>query len=433
MSPVEIGILGLLGLFILMFLGMPIGLSMGLVAFSGLMALTSPEAALLRLGSASLGITMSYSVAVLPLYMLMGEFAHMAGLTHDAYDFANKWLGRLPGGLAMATIAGCAGFAAVCGSSIATTTTMASVALPEMRKYKYAPSLCTGSIAAGGTLGILIPPSSAFALYGIITEQSIGKLFIAGILPGILLSFLFMLTIFILAKFNPLLGPPGSSISWQKGLSTLKNTWGVLILFLVVMGGIYTGVFTATEAAAIGVFCAFVITVVKRRINMRNIMNPFRNIFVSAGMVFLILIGAILFGYFLAQSRLTLMLADFVAGLPLPPSAILVAILLLFLILGCVMDTYAMLMIVVPILFPVILRLGIDPIMFGVLTVLMMEMGMITPPVGMNVFIMAGVAKDVPMYTVFRGVIPFIIAMAVCIAILVTFPQIILFLPNAMR
>lgn len=433
MSPVVIGILGVIALFIFMFLGMPIGLAMGLVAFMGLAALTSLDAALLRLGSASLGITLSYTIAVLPLFMLMGEFAFLSGLTSDAYYVAHKWLGRLPGGLAMATIAGCAGFAAICGSSIATTTTIGSVALPEMRNYKYAPTLSIGSIAAGGTMGILIPPSSGFILYGIITEQSIGKLFMAGIFPGLLLSFLFMVTIFIMAKRNPLLGPAAPKIGWRERFGAFKDIWGIVILFLVVIGGIYAGVFTPTEAAAVGTLCAFLIILIRRRLTKESLINSFMNMLRTTGMVFLILIGAILFGYFLAASRLTIVMADFVGALPLPPLTILIAILVLFLILGCVMDPYAMLMIVVPILFPVIVNLGFDPIWFAVLTVIMMELGMITPPVGMNVFIMKGVAKDVPMYTIFWGLFPFVLAMAVCIAIIVAFPQIALFLPSTMH
>jgi tripartite ATP-independent transporter DctM subunit len=433
MTPVDIGILGVIALFVLMFLGMNIGLAMGLVAIAGLAALTSLDAALLRLGSASLGITLSYSMAVLPLFMLMGEFAFLSGLASDAYYGAHKWLGHLPGGLGMATIVGCAGFSAVCGSSIATTTTMGSVALPEMRRYKYAPALSIGSIAAGGTMGILIPPSAAFILYGIITEESIGRLYMAGIFPGLLLTFLFMMTIYVLAKRNPALGPPGPKTSLRERLGAFKDAWGVVVLFVVVMGGLYTGVFTPTEAAAVGALCAFLIALVKRKVTKQNLIDSFMNMVLTTGMVFLILIGAIIYGYFMAASRLTTVMADFVIGLPLPPIAILIAILLLFLILGCVMDTFAMLMIVVPVLVPVIVQLGYNSIWFAVVTVIMMELGMITPPVGMNVFIMHGVAKDVSMYTIFKGVMPYAVAMAVCVALLVAFPQIALFLPGRMH
>jgi len=433
MGPVEIGILGVIALFVLMFLGMNIGLAMGLVAFLGLAALTSLDAALMRLGSASLGITLSYTMAVLPLFMLMGEFAFVSGLTGDAYYTAHKLFGRLPGGLGMATIAGCAGFAAICGSSIATTTTIGAVALPEMRSYKYAPTLSIGSIAAGGTMGILIPPSAGFILYGIINEESIGKLFMAGIFPGILLSLLFMLTIYLLVKRNPDLAPAAPKISWRESIGAVKHFWGVALLFLIVMGGIYSGIFTPTEAAAVGALCTFVIALIRGKLNKAALARVFLSMLGTTGMVFLILIGAIFFGYFLAASRLTIAMADLVVALPLPPLIILLTILFLFLILGCVMDPFAMLMIVVPILVPIIKNMGYDPIWFGVLTVIMMELGMITPPVGMNVFIMKGVAGDVSMHVIFKGLFPFVLAMCVCVALIVIFPQIALFLPETMH
>jgi len=433
MTPVEIGIIGLILLFVLMFLGMNIGLAMGLVAILGLAALTSLDAALLRLGSASLGITLSYTIAVLPLFMLMGEFAFLSGLATDAYSGAHKCVGHLPGGLAIATIAGCAGFAAVCGSGIATTTTMASITLPEMRRYQYAPVLSLGSIAAGGTMGILIPPSSAFILYGIITEESIGKLYMAGILPGILLSLLFMGTIYIIAKRNPQLGPPGPKVNWRERLGAFKDIWGVVLLFVVVMGGLYVGLFTPTEAAAGGAFCAFLMTLIRKRLTKVNLINSFMNMAQTTGMVFLILIGAIIFGYFMAASRLTVMMAEFVITLPFPPLVVLIGILVLFVILGGIMDEYAWLMIVVPMLVPAVVKLGYDPIWFGVITVIMMELGMIVPPVAMNVFIMHGIARDVPMVTIYKGIVPYAFAMAVCVAILVAFPQIALFLPGRMH
>jgi C4-dicarboxylate transporter, DctM subunit len=433
LSPLEIGIVGLIALFVLMFLGMHIGIAMGIVAIVGLALITNLDSSLLRLGQSGFSSTASYTLAVLPLFMLMGEFAFLSGVTQEAYASAYKWLGHLPGGLAMATIVGCAAFSAVCGSSIATTTTIGAVAWPEMRDYKYSPTLSLGSIAAGGTMGILIPPSNAFILYGILTEQSVGKLFLAGVIPGILLSALFIITIYILAKSNPLKGPKGSKSTWAERLRVLRNVWSVAILFLVVMGGIYSGIFTPTEAAAVGAFCALLIGLSRGRLDWKNIKASLISMAVTTGMVFLILFGAFIFGHFLAASRVTAVLAGFVAGLPLSPTMILVCVLILFLILGCIMDTYAMLLIVVPILYPIILKLGLDPIWFGVLVVLMMELGMITPPVGMNVFIMKGVAKDVPMYSIFRGVAPFVVAMSVCVALIVIFPSIALFLPNTMK
>ena len=425
--------MGVIALFVFIFLGMPIGVAMAAVGIIGIAAIINVEAALIRLGLSAFTSTASYLIAVIPLFLLMGEFAFVSGLTQEAYYVAHKWLGRLPGGLAMATVGGCASFAAVSGSSAATTSTMGSVALPEMRKYKYDPGFAVGSIAAGGTLGILIPPSMAFILYGIITEQSIGKLFLAGIFPGLLEIVLYFITIYILAKHNPSLGPRGPKTSWREKLTALKGFWAVAILFLLVMGGIYTGIFTPTEAAAVGAFGAFAIALGRRRLTRDNVITSFRNTLRTTGMIFIMIIGATVFSYFLATSGLTIVLADFLAGLPFSPLVILISILFLFLILGCILHAFSLLLIMVPILYPVILSLGIDPIWFGVLTVIMIEMGLITPPIGMNVFIMSGVARDVPMYTIFRGILPFFLADIIHVALLVAFPQIALFLPNIMK
>lgn len=433
MSPLEIGILGGIALFVFIALGLPIGVAMGAVAVVGLAFITNVEAALSRLGHTAFTMTANYITVVIPLFVFMGELAYVSGLTREAYSATYKWLGRLPGGLAMATIGGCAGFAAVCGSSEATALTMGSLALPEMRQHKYDSRLAIGSIAAGGTLGILIPPSLAFVVYGLITEQSIGKLFLAGVFPGILLASLFMITIYILAKRNPLMGPAGRKTSWLEKLTAIKDIWGVVILFLVVMGGIYGGILTPTEAAAAGAFSAFLIALVRRRVTRQNVITSFMNTLRVTGFVFVIIIGAVLFGYFMAASGVSIALADFVSTLPVSPLGILISILLLYLILGSLMDAFAMVLITMPILFPVILTLGFDPIWFGVLVVIMMEMGMITPPIGMNVFVIRGIARDVPMYTIFQGALPFVLAMGICVAMVVTFPQIALFLPNAMK
>jgi C4-dicarboxylate transporter DctM subunit len=433
MSPIEIGIVGVSALFIFMLLGMPIGLTMGLIGFLGLIFISGPDAALVRLGLTAFSSTNSYLISLLPLFTLMGEFAFASGITRDAYYAGYKWIGHRPGGLAMATIGGCAAFAAVCGSSIATSATIGSAALPEMRRYKYNPSLATGSVAAGGTLGILIPPSMGFILYGLITEQSIGKLLISGVLPGILLSILFLITILIWAKLDPKAGPRGPKSSWRDRLIILKDVWAVLVLFLIVIGGIYSGVFTATEAAGIGTFCAFFIAVIRRKLTKQNIMTSFRATLRTTGMIFVLIICAQLFSYFVAVSRLSAALTGFIGGLAIPPLGILMAILLLYIILGCIMEVFSAMLITMPILFPIIVTLGFDPIWFGVITVIMLEMGLITPPIGMNVFVIAGMAQDIPMYTIFRGIWPFVIAMTVCIALLIAFPQIALFLPYAMK
>lgn len=331
----------------------------------------------------------------------------------------------------MATTGACAAFAAVCGSSSATAMVMVSISLPEMRKRKYDHGFALGSIASGGTLGILIPPSAAFILYGIITEQSIGKLFLSGILPGILLTALFMIFIYIWVKRNPTLGPGGSKFSWRERLISLKTVWTVLTLFVVVMGGIYSGIFTVNEAAGIGVFVAFLIALVRRRLTRANIVASLMNSLRATGMIFVLIIGAMLFNYFLALSGVTTALADFITSLPVPPIGIIIGILILYLILGCLMDAFAMLLILVPVVYPVVVGLGFDPIWFGTITVIMVETGLITPPIGLNVFIISGMARDVPITSIYRGITPFIIAALVCVAIVVAFPQIALLVPYA--
>jgi tripartite ATP-independent transporter DctM subunit len=432
MSPIEIGILGVIALFVFMLLGMPIGLSMGLIGYLGLVSINGVDAALVRLGLTAFSSTNSYLISLLPLFTLMGEFAFSSGITRDAYYAGYKWIGHRPGGLAIATIGGCAAFAAVCGSSVATSATIGASALPEMRRYKYNPSLATASVAAGGTLGILIPPSMGFVLYGLITEQSIGKLLISGILPGILLTLLFVIAISVWTSLDPAAGPRGPRAAWRERIAALKDVWAVIVLFLVVIGGIYSGVFTATEAAGVGAFCAFLIALSRGKLTRENVITSFKATMRTTGMIFLLIICAQIFSYFVAVSRLSSALAGFIGGLALPPLGILGAILILYIILGCIMEVFSAMLITMPILFPLIVSLGFNPIWFGVITVIMLEMGLITPPVGMNVFVIAGMARDVPMYAIFKGVWPFVIAMAACVAILIAFPQVALFLPNHM-
>lgn len=432
MSSLEIGIIGGIVIFIFIAFGLPIGVSMGAIGVVGLALITNLDAALNRLAQTAYSMTANYITAVIPLFVIMGEFAYVSELTKEAYSATYKWLGRLPGGLAMATIGGCAGFAAVCGSSEATALTIGSFALPEMRKHRYDPRLALGSIAAGGTLGILIPPSMAFVLYGLITEQSIGKLFLAGVFPGILLAFLFIITVFILTKLNPSYGPPGGKTSLREKLIAFREIWGVFILFIIVMGGIYGGILTPTEAAAAGAFSAFLIALFRKKIHRKSLLTCFLNTLRVTGFVFVIIIGAVLFGYFMAASGVSMALADFVSGLPVSRLGILIAILILYLLLGCLMDAFAMVLITMPILYPVIINLGYDPIWFGVLIVIMMEMGMITPPIGMNIFVLKGVSRDISMSAIFQGALPFVVSMAICVAILIIFPDIALFLPNAM-
>jgi tripartite ATP-independent transporter DctM subunit len=433
MSDWQIGIMGLISLLVLIPLGIHISVAMGLVALVGITLLNSLESAIGIVSHTAFTNATSYMLAIIPMFMLMGEFANTSGLIEKAYRTIHKWLGHLPGGLSMAAIGGCSAFAAVCGSSSATAVVMVSVSLKEMTKHKYWPGLSLGSLGAGGTLGILIPPSSAFVLYGIITEQSIGKLFLAGIIPGIMLTLLFWISIYVVCKRNPVLGPAAPKSSWKERIFALKDLGMIGLLFGVVMGGIYFGVFTPTEAAGVGVTLSFFIALFQKKVTRKSLRISFLNSLRATGMVFAMIVGAMAFNYFLTLSGLTIELAEFVTGLEYSPMIIMIIILLLYLALGCLMDPFAMLLIVVPILFPIIMDLGFDPIWFGVVSVIMMEMGLITPPVGLNIFIMAGMAKDIPISTMYKGITPFVIAIAICVALLVIFPNIALFIPYYLK
>ena len=432
MSPILIGIIGILILFILMASGMNVGIAMAVSAFLGLIYLMGFSQALSILGAAPYRTAAAYTMSVIPLFVLMGNLSFYAGVSEDLYSTTYKLFGHLPGGLAMATTVGCAGFAATCGSSVATAVTMGSISIPEMRKYKYAPTLAAGSLAAGGTLGILIPPSIGFIIYSMLTDESIGKLFIAGILPGILLTLLFVLTIYVTVRRDLTLGPPGPRFSLKERIASFKGVWSALALFILVIGGLYGGIFTPSEAGGIGAFGAFLLMIIRKKFTKRNLINVLMDTGKVTAMCFIILAGANVFGYFMAVTRIPNELADLAVSLPLPPHLIVVFILIIYLALGSVMDSIAMIVLTVPIFYPVVMELGFDPIWFGVIMVIVMEMALITPPVGMNVFAIAGVAPEIPLYTVFKGIIPFLVAMIICIAFLMAFPQIATFLPGLM-
>ena len=433
MTPELVGILGIIILFILLASRIYIGIAMALVGFLGFSYLSGLSTGLALLGMVPYGTGSFYTFSVIPLFVLMGQFAFYSGMSHDIYRAVDKWMGHLPGGLGMATIAGCAGFAAICGSSLATAATMGTVALPEMRKYKYDLGLATGSIAAGGTLGILIPPSIGFVIYGILTEESIGRLLLAGILPGILLAGLYMLSIYILCKRKPQLGPAGLKVPLKEKLRSLTGTWGMLLLFALVMGGIYLGIFTPIEAAGVGATGALVISIIRKKMSFSVILKCLQDTLRTTAMIFLILIGAEIFTLFLGVSKLPMLLADVVGGLALHRYIVLGIILLLFVILGCVMDGIAMIVLTIPIIFPVVQTLNFDLIWFGVLMVIVLEMGLITPPVGLNVFIIKGVAKDVPLRVIFTGIIPFLVASVAAIILIMMLPEIALYIPTQMR
>lgn len=433
MNPVIIGFIGIAALFLLLFSGMPLGWAFILVGFIGYGLAFSFGGALSVLRTVPYATFSDYGLSIIPLFILMGSLAFYAGLSKDMYDSAHGFLGGLRGGLAMTTVAACGAFAAMSGSSPATAATMGKVALPEMRRYKYDDVLATGAVAAGGTIGILIPPSIILIIYGLITEQSIGALYMAGFLPGVLQTILFMLTIAILCWRKPALGPPGPRTNFKQKLVALGKGWSMLVLFFLVLGGIYLGWFSVTEAAAVGAFVAFVIGLALRRLSWQNFKEALRDTVKTSAMIFLIITGALIFGYFLTVTGVSYAIADLMMGLDVSKYIIMLMIVVIYLILGCMMDGIAMILITVPIFFPLVQSLGFDPIWFGIIIVVVVEASLITPPVGLNVFVIKGVAKDVPMYTIFRGVIPFLIADILLLALLFLWPQIALFLPRTMR
>jgi len=427
------GLIGIGVMLILMALKMPIAFAMAFVGFIGMWYVQGIDAILPIMAVGPWIVVTQFVFCVLPFFVLMGMFAFYGGISRDLYDTAYKWVGHQPGGLSMASIAGCAGFAAICGCSTATAASMGTIALPEMKRYNYNDSLATGSVAAGGTLGILIPPSMGFIIYAILTEESVGELFIAGIFPGILLAGTYMLSSYIRCRFNPRLGPRGEAISFKEKVLSLKGTGAMLFLFLLVMGGIYLGVFSPTEAGAIGAFGALVISLASRRLSRNTFVDSLLETGKLIAMIFAILCGVKILGYFIAVSKIPMELSDFIVSLGASPYVVLVLILFVYVILGMLMNIMPMIMLTLPILYPTILGLGFDPIWFGVIMVIMMEMGQITPPVGINVYVISGIAKDVPMGTIFKGIIPFWGCQVLIIIILVFFPQIATFLPAMMR
>ncbi|MBE9570087.1 MAG: TRAP transporter large permease [Proteobacteria bacterium] len=433
MSLTTIGIIGIAILVILLFSNMPVGFVMGFLGFLGFSYVVNINAGLSLLAMDIWDVFGSYGLTVIPLFVFMGQIAFHAGISRRLYDSAYVLVGHRRGGLAMATVAACAGFSAISGSTNATAATMATVTLPEMKRYNYDMSLATGTVAAAGSLGILIPPSVIFIVYGILTEQSIGKLFAAGIFPGILLSILFMLTIYLRVLKNPSLAPPGPKTSIKEKMVSFVGVIETLLLFAMVMGGIFFGIFTPTEAAAAGAFLTLLIAILRRQLTWQGFVQSLADTTRISCMVMVIVTGATIFGHFMAITRLPFELAGWVSSLPLPRSAIMMVIVLIYLFGGCFMDALAMIMLTIPIFFPVAQALGFDPIWFGVVIVLITEMGVITPPVGVNVYVVYGVAKDVPLEVIFKGVFPMLLALLLCNLILLFFPQIALFLPSLMR
>ncbi|OPY05689.1 MAG: Sialic acid TRAP transporter permease protein SiaT [Syntrophaceae bacterium PtaB.Bin038] len=433
MTPTEAGIYGFVALVALMFLKIPVGFVMALVGLLGFAALVSWDAALHLMAQDFFSIFGSYNLTVIPLFVLMGQLAHHSGMSGRLFHAAYRFLGSLPGGLAVATVGACAGFSAICGSTSATAATMAAVALPEMKKYNYDPSLATGVVAAGGSLGILIPPSTIFIVYGIMTEQSVGKLFLAGVMPGLLMTLLFIATVFLWTWGRPDLAMPGARFTLREKVASLAGVIETLLLFVAVMGGLFAGIFTPTEAAAIGAFGTLGIALIGRHLAWKGFVQALAETTRVTCMILVIVAGATVFGHFLAVTRIPFDVGAWVLGLQMPPWAVMGMIILIYLSLGCLMDSLAMIMLTIPIFFPVITSLGFDPIWFGVIIVLVTGMGVITPPVGINVYVVAGVARDVPLQVIFRGAVRLLAAQIVTAALLILFPQIALWLPQLMH
>ena len=430
MSLTTIGIIGVIALLVLMFLGMNIGFSMIAVGFIGYMVALNSSAALGVVKTLPFNTVANFNLSVIPLFVLMGQFCFHSGISTGLYNACYKWLSRLKGGLAIATIGASALFSALTGSSPACAATMGTVCLPEMKKYNYKNTLSTGCLAAGGTLGILIPPSVGFILYGVATSNSIGALFAAGLIPGIILTLLYIVTILITCTIDPSAGPKGERFSWNERLRALVDVLPMIILFVIVIGGIFAGLFTANEGAAVGAFGAFVFLVLRRKLNMRTMKAALFGSIKTSCMIYMILIGGHVFANFMAMTRLPALIAEKVTAVNVHDYVVLAIVIGLYIAMGCAMDSLAMLLVLMPIFYPLIINMGMNPIWFGVLMVMCMETGQITPPLGINVFVIYGIAKDVPMQTIFRGVMPFFVALLVAIVIMVIFPPISLLLPH---
>lgn len=430
MDPITVALIGLVLLFLLMAVGMPISFAMILAGLLGNAYLLSTGAATHLLATNLWEQFSSYGLSVVPLFVLMGQFAYRSGVTERLYEAAYTWVGRLPGGLAGTTIAASAGFSAICGSNSATAATMGTIALPEMKRYRYDPALSAGAVAVGGTLGVIIPPSVVLIVIAVQTEQSLLRLFLAGIVPGLILTALFVSTIIAICVRRPDLGPAGPQTSWPQKLRALTGVIETLLLFMLVIGGLYLGVFTPTEAGAAGAFGALAIGLARRRLHPRAIVLAVAETLRISAMVILLITGAVLFGRFLTVSRLPFELADWAASLPVEPVFIMLVVLLIYLVGGALMDALGFLVVTIPIFFPMAAALGYDPIWFTIILTIITTMGAITPPVGVNVFIVNGLAPDIPIRTIFRGVAYFAIAYAFCIAFIWFYPDTVLFLPR---
>jgi len=433
MSALQIGVFGCVALLALLMCSMPVAIAMGLVGVIGYAAVVSGKAALSVLSADLYDTFANYNLTVIPLFVFMGQVAFHAGISGRLFAAANSWLSSLKGGLAMATVGACAAFGAICGSGPATAATMAAVALPEMRRYKYDDALASGTVAAGGSLGMLIPPSVVFIVYGVLTEQSIGKLFISGIIPGLLVAVLFCGVIAVQCRLKPSIAPPAMRVPWRARFKSLLGVMETLVLFVFVMGGMFVGWFTPTEGAAVGAAGSVVVAAAGGNCSRKMLWQSAHETVRTSCMVLVIVAGATMFGHFLAVTGLPTHFAGWLAGLPLPPWAIIVLVIAFYLVAGCFVDALALILLTVPIFYPVVQKLGYDAIWFGVIIVVVTQMGVITPPVGVNAYVVSGIERSISLPTVFRGSLPFLFALAVACALLMIFPQLATWLPQIVR
>ncbi len=430
MSPEIVGFIGIGSLLVLFLIGMPVAFAMTLVGLLGFALLSDIESAQAILAQDIFETFSSYPLSVIPMFILMGAFAFASGISNRLYTTSYKWMGSFQGGLTIATVMACSGFAAICGSTAATAATMGRIALPEMRKYGYDDKLATGTVAGAGTLGILIPPSTILIIYGILTEQSIGKLFVAGIIPGLLLTLSFVITVIVLCMRNPELGPPGPATSWNEKFRSLSGIYETILLFILTIGGLFSGWFSPTQAGAIGAAGALLIGLIRRQLTIKQIYDAGREGLLTGCMVLFIITGATVFGHFMVITNIPFTLADWVGELMIPPTIAIGIFIMIYFVGGFFMDSMALILVTLPIFYPVIQRFDFDPIWFGVIVVLVAEMGVITPPVGVNVFVIKGIAPDIPLETIFKGILPFLFSLFIVTGLIVLFPQIATFLPG---
>jgi C4-dicarboxylate transporter, DctM subunit len=436
LEPTLAGITGIAIMIGLFMTRMPVAYVMMIVGFVGFSLLISWQGGLSLLSRSIYDTFFSYSLSTIPLFILMGQLAFNTGISRRLYSTAYHFLGNVRGGLSMATVTACTAFGAVCGSSPATAATMSTVSIPEMKRYGYRDSLAAGTVAAGGGLGMIMPPSVVLIVYGVLTEQSIGALFMAGILPALLITLLFIMAVLVRCTLNPSLGPKGESFPWTEKLKSLLGLLDTFLIFLLVIGGMFLGLFTPNEAASVGVLSILALGLVKRQLSWKGFVNSLYETLRTSAMVLFLVAGAVLFGKFLAVTRIPFEAASWVSSVNLPAFAVLTLILIIYFLGGCFMDALALVMLTIPVFFPVVTHLGYDPIWFGVIIVLVTQIGVITPPVGINVYVVFGmcqkIAPEITLEAIFRGTFPFLLAIVAGIVLLMLFPQIVLFLPELM-